>query len=651
MLHPMRFIPRAVASVGSALPRRFLTSVATCAFASLAVSADDGIDLTVVNGTGPGAVHLQWTGGALPFGVYRSGDPARVGEAANQLGQTDGSEWPDTPPAGEALVFYLVTSLAPPCPPGQTLCPTGCVDLSSDVNNCGGCGVDCDDSNACTNDLCVNSACRQVDLNRCLYPDPNNMDPNDPIRCGPSGCGPCNFATSFPGCASPDTDRDGLHNMWEDNQAIDLNCDGVYDPNDPQLPDSNSRVADIYVKASAMMNSATETFPDLHRPSDEAIRRIVAAFGGSHLTTAPVRCDGATSSCPEGFTCSTQDFVCLPVCLTDTECSTGVCEGGMCRMRRLHFDHAAINPIPHSTIVFLGPVQPACITGGDPAQGVNFYDIKADPGNFDQKKAFFTRFLVFGHFQSCDSTVTCSDPACSGVDGITPDFTTSGLAEFKGNDFVTSLGALSTPSSPAEKDRRDLGAVLHELGHNLGLRHGGPDCDPSTDPSCVSDPNQPRKVNYLSVMNPLYNFGIPVTGVPGGTTPAPPDSWRIDFSHSKLSPLDETCLDETQGVAPGNPPAYMTDLIKYFDPTGLMRFGSTMPGQPIDWNADGFPFDPCVAVNINAYPPGAPPSESHPGAEDWDKLHYTFQCGATFLDGAKPPDETPPTGEIDEEDF
>jgi len=516
----------------------------------------------------------------------------------------------------------------------------GCENDLTALPDCGGCGNICDDASLCTNDICVARTCQHVDRKRCANLDPADVNPTDPTQCGPNGCGVCNFATPFDGCPDPDSDGDGLSDTWEDAQMIDFNCDGVYDSNDVAIPGADKHIADVYVKASAMANSPTETFESLHIPSEEAIRRVVAMFGGSHLTTPPVRCDATSPACPADFTCSTEDFVCLSTCATDADCATGVCLGGRCSLRRLHFDHSAISIIPHANVIFFGPVQAACLTGGDTTQGVNFYDIKANPSNFNPKEGLFTHYGVFGHFQSCDSSNTCSDSACLGAGGGTPDFANSGLAEMPGNDWVVTLGASSTPTIDV-KVTRDSGAFMHELGHNLRLHHGGPDCDPQTDPTCTYVPDQDRKVNYMSVMNHLYNFGIPLTDTPGSIIPSP-NPPRPDFSHSVLgTSLNETDLDEAQGVNPGNPPAYSTDLVQYFCPSPspgvppLLSYGSTLAGQPIDWNCNGV-IESLVQVNVNNVPPGPFPNEIHRGAEDWTHLVYRFQCSTTFVDGAKP---------------
>ena len=67
------------------------------------------------------------------------------------------------------------------------------------------------------------------------------------------------------------------------------------------------------------------------------------------------------------------------------------------------------------------------------------------------------------------------------------------------------------------------GTLMHELGHNLGLRHGGSD-----DVNC--------KPNYLSVMS--YSFQMPIFV---GLRPA-------DYSQSDLPDLNELHLNEVAGI-------------------------------------------------------------------------------------------------------
>ncbi|MBM5570403.1 hypothetical protein GM173_02295 [Deefgea chitinilytica] len=81
----------------------------------------------------------------------------------------------------------------------------------------------------------------------------------------------------------------------------------------------------------------------------------------------------------------------------------------------------------------------------------------------------------------------------------------SGLGEINGNDFIVTLGLWGLNSSSANAlytlINYQAGTIMHELGHNLGLLHGGND-----------DKN--NKPNYLSVMN--YDYQL--NGVPSDPT-------------------------------------------------------------------------------------------------------------------------------------
>ena len=79
----------------------------------------------------------------------------------------------------------------------------------------------------------------------------------------------------------------------------------------------------------------------------------------------------------------------------------------------------------------------------------------------------------------------------------------SGLAEMNGNDLIVSLGKWNLNSSSLESKNMlinfQASTIMHELGHNLGLRHGGHE-------------NDNYKPNYYSIMNyhyQLYGLGTP----------------------------------------------------------------------------------------------------------------------------------------------
>ena len=99
----------------------------------------------------------------------------------------------------------------------------------------------------------------------------------------------------------------------------------------------------------------------------------------------------------------------------------------------------------------------------------------------------------------------------------------SGLGELVGDDTIVSLYC-------ANSDVNVGNTIAHELGHNLGLHHGGP-FDPVN-----------NKPNYNSVMN--YDYQFP--GVDNNCTP--PGDGVLDYSHGVRNALDENALNEQAGI-------------------------------------------------------------------------------------------------------
>ena len=143
----------------------------------------------------------------------------------------------------------------------------------------------------------------------------------------------------------------------------------------------------------------------------------------------------------------------------------------------------------------------------------------------------------------------------------------SGIAELPGNDFMVTLGGKTAAWIAAAGGMRpaEAGTFMHELGHNLDLRHGGFEDAPNCKPNYQSVMTYTRQVPYIDPTRPL------------------------DYSRELLPPLNESALDEPDGVggATGN---------VVFGVNGAARVASA--AGPIDWNGDSL-FGLAIAADIS----------------------------------------------------
>ena len=128
--------------------------------------------------------------------------------------------------------------------------------------------------------------------------------------------------------------------------------------------------------------------------------------------------------------------------------------------------------------------------------------------------------------------------------GVT--YTSSGVSEINGDDFILATGQYFVGD-----DDRVSNTFMHELGHNLNLRHGGFE-------------NLNYKPNYNSVMN--YRYQMCGVDVDGDTFP----DLVLDYSSGNYIDLNESNLNETIGVT-GVGPAIDWDLDGNSNETGINR--------------------------------------------------------------------------------
>jgi hypothetical protein len=212
------------------------------------------------------------------------------------------------------------------------------------------------------------------------------------------------------------------------------------------------------------------------------------------------------------------------------------------------------------------------------------------------------RAAVF-HYSLWVHSLCSAQPGTSGISR-----NASGAAFGSGaSDFIVSLGAWT---SSVGTTNEQAGTFMHELGHNLGLRHGGPD-------------HTQWKANYLSIMN--YSFqtrGLIISGSEG----------NFDYSRYDLADLNENALDETTGI---NVPGGVSLGTRYF--CGLDDQRVDLNASAVDWNCDGDEVDTSVSANSNrgmSWNNNAT-LDTLTSQNDWDNLVYTGgaigQPGATVI--------------------
>ncbi|HEY0846139.1 MAG TPA: hypothetical protein VGE12_12290 [Noviherbaspirillum sp.] len=167
-------------------------------------------------------------------------------------------------------------------------------------------------------------------------------------------------------------------------------------------------------------------------------------------------------------------------------------------------------------------------------------------GNFDVRRRLVFHYALFANSLNTDGS---AGP--------------SGIAEMYGNDLIVTLGgydlATATESGRNILINLQAGTLMHEFGHNLGLRHGG-------------DEDANYKPNHYSVMNYMYQFaGLSNTpdsehaaeryylanGLKGktfcGLTENSPctSAYRIDYSDGRGGAIDERSLQESANIGRG----------------------------------------------------------------------------------------------------
>jgi X-X-X-Leu-X-X-Gly heptad repeat protein len=145
--------------------------------------------------------------------------------------------------------------------------------------------------------------------------------------------------------------------------------------------------------------------------------------------------------------------------------------------------------------------------------------------------------------------------------------TTSGVSDVGGADSLITLGLWK---AAGQTDPVQAGTFMHELGHSLGLTHGGLYYDtlgsyvPTLEPNC--------KPNYQSVMS--YQFQVDLL-----------DDGVLDYSEQQLSTLNEDSLPAGLTTTDGSALTFSTT--KWYSPVPPGGVGS-----PAKSHCDGTPLSP-----------------------------------------------------------
>ncbi len=385
---------------------------------------------------------------------------------------------------------------------------------------------------------------------------------------------------------------------------MDINVDGIIDlPLNVEPFNADPLHKDLYVEIDYMdcaLGGCAGNDLHSHHPSDVALQRVVDSF------------DRAPVMNPDG-----QMGIRLHVLG-----SGGYVDEAIPEITPVAFDPNHVNancPPPAATFDWIKRGDPNDPCDGHFGSPVDRADINCT--NILEARRRVIRYVVFGHDQS---------DSC-GSSGIADPFGDDALITLgSGFEHCAQIAARSWQTSFLE-EWRDLeaGTFMHELGHTLGLLHGGGGQLPDRFVNC--------KPNYLSVMQygRQFNAAGVATGVPGVPYG---DLIRIDrpldYSRSQLQPLFENELNENDGI--GGPLGSRT----LFGIGGASFIGSS--GTPINWNDSPGPTpDPSVEADvnfINAIPRCGPsPHQKLSGHDDWGALLLNFRGSPSSAQGAYSP--------------
>ena len=357
----------------------------------------------------------------------------------------------------------------------------------------------------------------------------------------------------------PDTDGDALPDEWE-TDGIDRNQDGTVDLDLPALG-ADPLHKDVFVEVDFMAP---------HEFAQPAVDLVVNAFADAPVANP----DGTTG-------------IALHV-------DNGPASVMNPRTGELWGASSGHDEVPHSDVV--GSVGPGGYDWSDfdALKGVHFAE--------EREPAFHYAISAHGH-----------DGRASGIARAVPS-----------SDFLVTLGAGCQALNGSDctlAAQEQAGTLMHELGHNLGLRHGGGD-------------DVTYKPSYLSVMN----YAFQLTGLLRADL-----TTRLDYARFGVA-MNEGALNESTGF--GAPPgsAAAAFLTLGHCPNGSQEVWLLLR-SPVDFDCNGAIATGAVATDTNN--DGA--TSAFAAFSDWPNLVFkgggVGDLGAPVLPQSTPRIE-PPLAEL-----
>ncbi len=206
-----------------------------------------------------------------------------------------------------------------------------------------------------------------------------------------------------------------------------------------------------------------------------------------------------------------------------------------------------------------------------------------------------------------------------------------GVAEgIPSNDFIVADRPIVEDFPDILRENR-ASTFMHELGHTLGLGHGG-----------QNDEN--NKPNYLSIMN--YAYVSPWNIITAqGTNVA--DYWRLDFSRRAMIDLDETKLDEAKSLQGPAGRVVFYNSAAETDPEPVVRAISRANRPTMNWNRNSEDPEPATyQLDISRNDGDDDPhyDSTLESFTDWNRIWYHLTGTEDFNDRERWPFAEPADG-------